>query len=340
MDFVFRRSYRGPVKAVILDWAGTAVDYGSFAPAAVFLRLFESQGVVITTEDARSGMGLMKKDHLRAILARPPVAKAWQAAHGTPASEADVDILFQNFIPMQAAVLKDYAEPVCGVVDLVRELHDQEIKIGSTTGYTRAMMDVLAPEAARRGYAPDCIVCPDEVPAGRPYPWMCYQNAIALQVYPMEALVKVGDTLVDVEEGLNAGMWTVGLALTGNLLGLREEEVNALTDEGRLDKRERIEALLSHAGAHYVIDGIWELPPVLADIHARLARGERPSTCLTKRAVYRDYCGAMKLRLATEELVARLSPYADNVKTGSDDGSPSLYAMDRRLFGFNTIIPE
>lgn len=91
-------------------------------------------------------------------------------------------------------------------------------------------------------------------------------------------MVKVGDTLVDVEEGLNAGMWTVGVALTGNLLGLREEEVNALTDEGCQEVRERIGALLYRAGAHYVIDGIWELPSVLAEVHARLARGERPSS--------------------------------------------------------------
>ena len=64
MEFIFRRTYRGPVKAVILDWAGTAVDYGSFAPTAVFLRLFESRNVKITAADARSGMGLMKKDHI------------------------------------------------------------------------------------------------------------------------------------------------------------------------------------------------------------------------------------------------------------------------------------
>lgn len=37
MDFYFRRSYRAPVKAIVLDWTGTAADYGSFAPTAVFL---------------------------------------------------------------------------------------------------------------------------------------------------------------------------------------------------------------------------------------------------------------------------------------------------------------
>lgn len=276
MDFIYSRSYRGPIQAVILDWAGTAVDYGSFAPTAVFLRLFESRNIQITPEDARSGMGLMKKDHLRTILARPSVAEAWRSVHGTPASEYDIENLFNNFVPMQLSVLREYAEPISGLIDVIEELRSRAIKFGSTTGYIRAMMDVLAPEARKRGYEPDCIVCPDEVPAGRPFPWMCFQNAIELGVYPMQAMVKVGDTLPDVEEGLNAGMWTVGLSLTGNLLGLSEAQVDALTPEEKEDASQRIESQLYRAGAHYVIDGIWDLPDVLDEIEFRLAHGEHP----------------------------------------------------------------
>jgi len=276
MDFIYQRSYRGPVKAIILDWAGTAVDYGSFAPTAVFLRLFESQNVQITPEDARSGMGLMKKDHLRTILKRPSVAEAWKSAHGASASEEDIENLFNNFVPMQLAVLKEYAQPIPGLLDVIGQLRDQGIKIGSTTGYIRSMMNILAPEARKNGYEPDCIVCPDEVPAGRPYPWMCYQNASQLGVYPMSAMIKVGDTLPDIEEGLNAGMWTVGLSLTGNLLGLNEEEVNGLSQEEKDKARRNSEGQLYQAGAHYVIDGIWDLPEALDHIADRLARGEHP----------------------------------------------------------------
>jgi phosphonoacetaldehyde hydrolase len=182
MTYLYHRSYRGPVRAFVLDWAGTAVDYGSFAPAAVFLHLFESQGVTISAEDARSGMGLMKKDHLRTIMAQPAVAETWQAVHGQPPTEADVDNLFDNFVPMQVTVLKDYADPIPGLLDVIKELRSKGIKIGSTTGYIRSMMEVLGPEAAKRGYAPDHIACSDDVPAGRPAPWMCFQNAMHLGV--------------------------------------------------------------------------------------------------------------------------------------------------------------
>jgi phosphonoacetaldehyde hydrolase len=141
----------GAVQAVILDWAGTTVDYGSFAPTAVFLKLFEAEGVKITAEDARSGMGLMKKDHLKTILARPGVAQAWTSSHGQAASEADVERLFNNFVPMQISVLQEYATPIPGLLPVIKELRAQGIKIGSTTGYISSMMEVLAPRAAQAG---------------------------------------------------------------------------------------------------------------------------------------------------------------------------------------------
>jgi phosphonoacetaldehyde hydrolase len=221
-------------------------------------------------------MGLMKKEHLRAILARPSAGEAWQAVHGKPASESDVEALFDDFVALQTPVLADYADPIPGLLDVLKELRGRGIKIGSTTGYLSDMMAVLGPEAARRGYAPDCIVCPDQVPAGRPYPWMCYQNAIQLGVYPNEAIVKVGDSLPDIEEGLNAGMWSVGVALTGNLLGMSQAEVDALTAEERQAARARIADQLYRAGAHEVIDGIWDLPLALARIEHWLSQGERP----------------------------------------------------------------
>ncbi len=277
MQSMAQRTYRGPIRAVILDWAGTAVDYGSWAPVAVFLRLFEQRGVTITPEDARAGMGLMKKDHLRAILDRPTVAAAWRSVYGAPPAEHDIEDLFAQFVPLQLSVVQEYATPVPGLLDTLEVLRKRGIKIGSTTGYLRAMMDMLAPAAAAQGYVPDSIVCPDDVPAGRPAPWMCFQNAMNLGVYPMAAMVKAGDTPVDIEEGLNAGMWTVGVTLTGSLLGLTGASVAALTPQEREDAHARIGAQLVAVGAHLVIEGVWDLPRAIDDIEDRMRRGETPT---------------------------------------------------------------
>ncbi|MDW8324929.1 MAG: phosphonoacetaldehyde hydrolase [Anaerolineales bacterium] len=276
MNFHFRRSYCGPLQAVLFDWAGTTVDYGCFSPTAPFIRVFAAHGVTVTIEQARGPMGLMKRDHIRALTQLPEVAAQWQAVHGRPPAEADIEAMFAEFVPLQVAVLADYAAPIPGVVETVAELRRRGLKIGSTTGYTREMMEVLAPEAARRGYAPDAWVCSTDVPAGRPYPWMAFQNAMRLNVYPMEAMVKIGDTVPDIEEGLNAGMWTVGVALTGNELGLTEAEVAALSPEARRRRLTPIYQKLYQAGAHYVVDSVADCLPVLDEIEKRLASGERP----------------------------------------------------------------
>ncbi len=276
MSFRYHRHYIGGLQAVILDWAGTAVDFGSFAPTAVFLRLFEQHGVTISPAHARLGMGLMKKDHLGTIMQHPEVRAAWQAVHGAAPSEADIDRVYADFEPQQIASITEYAQPIPGLLDAVAYIRSRGWKIGATTGYTRPMMEVLAEAARAHGYAPDAIATPSDVPAGRPYPWMCYKLATDLGVFPMAAMVKVGDTLVDVEEGLNAGMWTVGLTLSGNMVGLTEMEFAQLGKEEVTALRRKIAPRFLGAGAHYVIDTIADLPPILDVIDAALRRGEHP----------------------------------------------------------------
>ena len=163
-----------------------------------------------------------------------------------------------------------------GTLDALKDFRGRGLKIGSTTGYTGEMMALLVNEAKKRGYEPDATVCATDVPAGRPEPWMCLQNAMCLQIFPMEAIVKVGDTLPDIEEGLNAGMWTVGLAKTGNELGLNEAEVAKLPADTLAAKLAVARQRMRQTGAHYVVDSISDVSPILDEINARLARGERP----------------------------------------------------------------
>ncbi|HEO69929.1 MAG TPA: phosphonoacetaldehyde hydrolase [Candidatus Hydrogenedentes bacterium] len=276
MEFTYQRSYRGPLKAVILDWAGTTMDYGCFAPAVVFIEVYKRHGVEISMAQARGPMGAHKRDHIRQIAQMEEVAEKWQAIHGRRPTEEDVEAMFTDFVPMQVKCLADYADLVPGCLEALDEFRKRGLKIGSTTGYTDEMVEVLLVEASKRGYVPDSTVCATQVPAGRPTPWMCLQNAMNLGVFPMEAIVKVGDTLPDIYEGLNAGMWTVGLAMTGNEMGMTLEEIEALDPEVRARKRERAYTRMAQAGAHYVVDAIGDVPPLLDDINARLACGERP----------------------------------------------------------------
>lgn len=276
MDFTYSRSYRGPLKAIILDWAGTTMDYGCYAPAVVFVQVYERKGVPITIAEAREPMGAHKKVHIRMISKMDAVAERWEKVHGRGPTEDDVDAMFEDFVPLQLACLADYADLIPGCLEAMANFRQRGLKIGSTTGYTGEMMKLLLEEAKKRGYEPDASVCATDVPAGRPSPYMCLKNAIDLQVYPMEAIVKVGDTLPDIDEGLNAGMWTIGLAKTGNEIGLNEAEIAALAPDVYEAKLARAYKRMHQSGAHYVVDGISDVPPLLDDINARLARGERP----------------------------------------------------------------
>ena len=276
MEFVYRRCYRGPVQLVVLDWAGTTLDYGCYAPAVVFIEVYARRGVKISMEQARRPMGLHKRDHIRAISQMGEVAAAWEQINGRAPTEQDIDDMFADFQPLQLACLADYADLVPGTLETVASLRERGILIGSTTGYFTEAMELLKKEAARRGYVPDSSVCATQVPAGRPQPWMVLQNMMNTGVYPPEAVVKVDDTKPGIAEGLNAGAWTIGLARTGNEVGLNLGEINALDAEtlGRMLERAREE--LARSGAHYVVDGISEILPVIDEINMRLARGDRP----------------------------------------------------------------
>ena len=266
------------VQAVIFDWAGTIVDFGSFAPTTIFVEAFK-QGFdfAISLEEARVPMGLGKWDHIQAVGRLPSVAERWQAQFGRAMSRDDIDRIYAAFMPLQKAKVADHAAPILNAIVVVNDLKAQGIKIGSCSGYPREVMDVLIPVAADYGYQPDYIVATDDLPqGGRPAPFMALKNVIELGVTDVNACIKVDDSAPGIYEGHNAGMWTVGLLLSGNEAGLTEAEFLA-ADEATLDAaREKARATLIKSAPHYLIDTINDLPDVVADVERRLAAGERP----------------------------------------------------------------
>ena len=264
------------VKAVIFDWSGTVVDFGSRAPAAAFVEVFREFGIELTVAEARGPMGLAKRDHIRALGRIPRVDAAWREAHGRALEDADVERIHAAFEPLTARIAADHASLVPGAAETAAELHRRGIRIGSTTGYTRPIMERVLPLAARQGFAPDNLVCAGDLPAGRPTPLMMYQCFVELGVWPAAAAVKVDDTTPGIKEATAAGSWSVGVAMSGNAVGLAPEELARLNAGETARLREGAAAELRAAGAHYVIDTVADLMPVIEGIDARLAAGETP----------------------------------------------------------------
>ncbi|MEI8047115.1 MAG: phosphonoacetaldehyde hydrolase [Bacteroidota bacterium] len=276
MNELYRKNYKGKLKGVIFDWAGTTVDFGCFAPTGVFIEVFMQKGIEITIAEARGPMGMHKRDHIRVITKYPRVALKWKEEYGRECTEDDVEQMFNNFIPLQLSVIEKHSEIVPELLHAREIIRSMDMKIGSTTGYNNEMMEILTAAAAKQGYVADSVVCATDVPAGRPAPWMALKNAENLGIFPMQAFVKIGDTIADIEEGVNAGMWSVGVVNSSNEMGLTLNEIN-LIDTIELEKRRaKVRKDYIDAGADYVIDSLAELRELIEKINIRLAMGERP----------------------------------------------------------------
>ncbi|MEI3608497.1 phosphonoacetaldehyde hydrolase [Pseudogracilibacillus sp. SO10305] len=252
---------------VIFDWAGTTVDFGSCAPVEVFLTIFEEARVPVTFEEARKPMGMLKVEHIRTMLEMPRIQSAWEEVHGALPKEADVVRLYESFEGQLFNTLRQFTTPISGVVEAVHALRANGVKIGSTTGYTREMIDIVKVDAAEKGYAPDCIVTADEVSGhGRPAPFMIYENMKSLDVADVRNVVKVGDTKADIEEGLHAGAYTIGVIVGSSEMGLTEAEFAKLNEEEKRAKIAEVREQFLSYGADATIETMAELPKLVREL--------------------------------------------------------------------------
>jgi phosphonoacetaldehyde hydrolase len=253
-----------------MDWAGTTVDFGCFAPVNAFIKAFDVIGIRITTEEVRIPMGMAKIEHVRELLRMERINNEFKKTHRKNWDENDVNKLNQLFEKNLFASLTEYTNPIRYVLSAVDILRDKGIKIGSTTGYTRAMMDVVEPAAKAKGYFPDNCVTPDGLPKGRPAPFMIFRNMIDLNIQSTDCVVKIGDTMEDIREGLNAKVWTLGVIVGSSELGLSETEVNNLSEPELNERKACVRQKMTEAGAHYVVDTMAELPVVIERINRNL----------------------------------------------------------------------
>lgn len=269
------------LKAVVFDWAGTTVDHGSRAPAIVFQEIFRREGLPITAAQAREPMGMAKREHIAAIAAASEVAAAWLAKFGRPCDDHDIDRMYEKFLPLQKQTLQEHCDVIAGAAESVAQCRGMGLKIGSSTGYTRELMKLVTVAAARQGYEPDCVLCAEDASRGRPAPYLLYEAARQLDVYPLSTIVKVDDTPVGIEAGRNAGCWTIGVTRTGNCVGLSVDELDSLPESEVRNLCDAAATRLSTAGAHFVVEAVSDLPDVIIEIERRMSTGDLPAGVVT-----------------------------------------------------------
>lgn len=271
-------NYQQPtqLQAVVLDWAGTVVDFGSFAPTQIFVEAFAEFGVDVSLEEARGPMGMGKWDHIRTLCDQPQISERYRKVFGRTPTDDDVTAIYERFMPLQIEKIAVHSALIPGALNTLTGLRKDGLKIGSCSGYPKVVMDKVVELAAQNGYVADHVVATDETPNGRPWPAQALANVIALGIDDVAACVKVDDTVPGILEGRRAGMWTVALVCSGNALGLTYEGYRALASDVLDSERKRIHTMFAGSRPHYLIDTINELPEVIADINKRLARGEMP----------------------------------------------------------------
>lgn len=277
--YQFSRRYTGKVKAVILDWSGTTADKYVIAPARVFAEVFEREGVPISMSEAREPMGMRKDLHIATICNNPTIRQRWFDAKGRYPNQNDVNEMYKNFIPAQLKCLPNYTDLIPGAAESIKILRKEYgIKVGSTTGFIRSMVDILVEGAKKQGLEFDATVAGDEVINGsRPKPFMIYRNMDLMNVHPIQSVIKVDDTVSGVGEALEAGCWGVGVARYSNYMDINSfEEEKSFSAEEIEERTEKSREKLRKTGVHFVIDSIADLPAVVEEVNERLSRGEHP----------------------------------------------------------------
>lgn len=254
--------------AIVFDWAGTTVDFGSRAPLEVFLEVFRRRGIDLTTAEVRGPMGLAKDHHIAALLELPRVREVWQGRHGGRPTAADTAAIYEEFLPLQTEILRDRTALIPGVREAIARLRELGLKIGATTGYARSLMNVVEPLAAAAGYAPEVNVCADEVEHGRPAPDMNRRVLEQLGVVDPRRAIAVDDTPLGIEAGKAIGMLTIAVTMTGNSLGLDAAEVAALPPAELARKLGVIAEEFRAAGADHSVRSVAEIPALLEKLTA------------------------------------------------------------------------
>lgn len=257
------------IKLVVFDWAGTLIDHGAVAPVQAIQTAFAGAGLHVSKPQVRSLIGLRKRELIQNLLHIPAVKRSLEAPRTCSTHSADIEALYAAYVPAQLAAIREHGDLIDGALASFASLRERGIAIATTTGYFRAAADLVLERARERGLVPDFAVSSDEVPLGKPAPHMIYACMQALNVQRAREVLVVGDTALDVLTARNAGCLSVGIAGTGNEVGLSCSEWEELTLPARNSALANAHRSLGDAGADFVIDTLSELPLVIRRIQER-----------------------------------------------------------------------
>lgn len=196
------RSPSRPVcpRLVVLDMAGTTVEDGGQVPAA-FSAALAHHGIAVTDEQIAAVRGSSKREAIALVLADA-------RDDGRRAA-----LVFDTF---RACLAERYrhngVRPVAGSRTCIDILRARNIRVVLNTGFDRDTTTLLVDALGWADGVVDGLVCGDDVPRGRPAPYLIFAAMARAGVDSVHEVANVGDTVLDLRAGHHAGVaWNVGV---------------------------------------------------------------------------------------------------------------------------------
>ena len=258
------------VEAIVFDLAGTLIDFGSLAPSQVLIELFDRFGIKITRKQAIGPMGIEKRAHIKALLTTRKINSQWRKKFKSKPTDKDIDKLFKLFNPELKKIIKKHSKFISGSKKTLDFIKNKKIKIGINTGYSEEILKMILPELKKQKFIPDVSYSSSNTKIGRPSAEIIYKIFSDLNITKGSNCIKIDDTIPGLQEGLNAGMWVVGVIFSGNEFGKNEYEFNKLTYKEKLKFKKKISHKFKKIGVHYVIDTIKDLPKIIERVENKI----------------------------------------------------------------------
>tara|TARA_E500000178_G_scaffold109397_1_gene109133 strand:- start:425 stop:1216 length:792 start_codon:yes stop_codon:yes gene_type:complete len=258
------------IEAIVFDLAGTIIDFGSLAPSKVLIHIFNKFGITISRKEAVGPMGIEKRAHISQLINSKKISLFWKKKYNKKPGKQEIDKLFKLFNPELKKIIKHHSKLISGCKKTINFLKRKKIKLAVNTGYSEEILKIILSELKKQGFYPDISYSSSHANIGRPSAEIIYKIFSELNITMGSNCIKVDDTIPGLLEGVNAGMWVVGVIFSGNEFGKTEVEFNKLSSKDKIIFRKRVTNKFKRIGAHYVIDTIKDLPKTIELIDSRI----------------------------------------------------------------------
>jgi phosphonoacetaldehyde hydrolase len=248
----FNKQSLNKYSAVIFDLSGVLIDFGMHVPVMAISRAFRNQGIYIQEKNIRPIIGYNQENNIKALCNFNNCGNKFEEIYTDYQNE--LIILNNN---------NDFSEPINGAARTTNLLRQLGYKIGITTFYNKNTFSVIDKSLKKNNIVYDAVVCNNDVILGKPTPFMLYKMMNKLNV-PAKKCIKVGESHLNIIEGLNAKVDTINVIDSSNSMGMDEQIFDDSCETIKNIKRmDIINNLIIYPMPKYFITSVSEITNIL-----------------------------------------------------------------------------